>query len=80
MSVVVNRSAREAFTPGELAAAYEDFVERGPQYLDAETGVRASAYRFGKRVLIAYEEPETRVVILMHPTSEKESPFRNSDS
>jgi hypothetical protein len=47
-SLVVLPSAREAFTPRELVSAYEDFV-RGPQYLDAETGIEASAYRFGAR-------------------------------
>ena len=50
MSVVVMPSAHEMFTPRELAAAYEDFTKRGPQYLNAETGLRAAAYRFGARV------------------------------
>jgi hypothetical protein len=68
-SVVVTPSARERFTPGELTAAYEQFKERGPQYVDAETGLRTAAYRFGTRVLVVYEEPETDVVVLMHPTS-----------
>src|SRR5215208_4723407 len=69
MSVVVNPSARETFTPRELADAYEDFEKRGPQYLDAETDVKAAAYRFGERVLLVYEESETGVVVLIHPTS-----------
>jgi hypothetical protein len=43
MSVVVTPSARERFTPEELTAAYEDFTKHGPQYLDAETGLRAAA-------------------------------------
>jgi len=57
------------FTPHELIASYMEFIERGPQYLDAETGIRASAYRFGERVLIVYQESETDVVVLIHPTS-----------
>jgi hypothetical protein len=68
-SVVVDPSARETFTPRELAAAYKEFRELGPQYLDAESGLSASAYHFGERVLIAYEESETGVVVLIHPTS-----------
>ncbi len=48
---------------------YEQFKERGPQYLSAEPGLKAAAYRFGTRVLIVYEEPETGVVVLIHPTS-----------
>jgi len=71
MSVVVTPSAREAFTPRELVAAYKDFTEHGPQYLDAETGLSASAYRFGERVLILYDESETGVVILIHPSASK---------
>jgi hypothetical protein len=54
MSVVVQPSARETFTPCELADAYKQFIERRPQYVDAETGVKASAYRFGTRVLLVY--------------------------
>ena len=69
MSVVVDSSARETFTARELTAAYKQFEERGPQYVDAETGLRAGAYRFGTRVLLVYEEPETGVVVLIHPTS-----------
>ena len=68
-SVVVTPSARERFTPRELADAYEQFKARGPQYVDAETGLRAAAYRFGERVLVLYEEPETGVVVLIHLTS-----------
>jgi hypothetical protein len=37
--------------------------------MDAESGLRAAAYRFGERVLIVYEESETGVVILTHPRS-----------
>jgi hypothetical protein len=37
--------------------------------MDAETGLRAAAYRFGTRVLLVYEESETGVVILIHPTA-----------
>jgi hypothetical protein len=69
MSLVVDRSARKTFTPRELADAYEHFKEQGVQYQDAETGLRASAYRFGERVLLVYEEAETGVVILMHPSA-----------
>ena len=69
MSVVVTPSAREMFTPHELSAALKEFIERGPQYLDAETGIRASAYRFGECVLLLYEESETGLVVLIHPTS-----------
>ena len=69
MSVVVQPSAREMFTPRELSAAFKEFLERGPQFLDAETGITASAYRFDERVLLVYEEAETGVVVLIHPTS-----------
>jgi hypothetical protein len=69
MSVVVEPSARETFTPRELAAAYEEFTEHGAQYLDLETGLSASAYWFGERVLLIYEESETGLVVLIHPTS-----------
>ena len=69
MSVVVDPSARETFTPRELTAAYKQFEERGPQYVNAETGLRAAAYWFGTRVLLVYEESETGVVVLIHPTS-----------
>jgi len=66
---VVTSSARETFTPCELTDAYKQFKEHGPQYLSDETGLRASAYRFGERVLLVYEEAETGVVVLIHPTS-----------
>jgi hypothetical protein len=68
MSVIVDPSAREAFTPRELTEAYKDFEEHA-QYSDAETGVKAAAYRYGERVLVVYEESEAGVVILSHPTS-----------
>ena len=70
MKVVVDASARE-ITPRELTAAYKQFEERGPQYLDAETGIKAAEYRFGERVLLVYEEAETGVVVLMHPSAWK---------
>ena len=73
MGVVVQPSARETFTPRELVATYTEFLERGPQYLDAETGITASAYRFDERVLLVYEEAETGVVVLMHPSALKVS-------
>jgi hypothetical protein len=69
MSVVVTPSARETFTPRELTAAYKQFTELGAQYVDAESGFRAAAYQFGERVLIVYEESETGLVVLIHPTS-----------
>jgi hypothetical protein len=80
MSVVVNPSAREASTPRELAVAYEDFIERGPQYLDAETGIKASAYRYGERVLLVYQESEAGLVILSHATLRKRRSFRRLSS
>jgi hypothetical protein len=77
-SVVVIPSARERFTPDELTAAYEDFTKRGPQYLNAETGLRAAGYRFGARVLIVYQESEKDVVVLIHSTLGIDS-LRGSD-
>ena len=71
MSLVVDPSARERFTPRELIAAYEDFIKSEPQYVDAETGHKATAYLFGAGVLVVYEEPETHVVVLIHPTAWK---------
>ena len=71
MNVVVTPSAREAFTQCELAAAYKEFLERGPQYLDTETGLSVSAYRFGERVLLVYEEAETGVMVLIRPSASK---------
>jgi hypothetical protein len=69
MGVVVTPSARETFTPHGLTDAYKVFKERGPQYMDAETGLSASAYRFGERVLLVYEESETGLVVLNHPSA-----------
>lgn len=71
VGVVVQPSAREAFAPDELSAAYKDFIRGDPQYLDAESGIGASAYRFGTRVLVVYQEHETGVTILVHPTFQK---------
>jgi hypothetical protein len=65
----VTPSARETFTPREITDAYKHFEERGPQYVNAETGLRAAAYRFGERVLLVYEESEAGVVVLIHSTS-----------
>jgi len=67
-AVIVEPSTRETFSPGELADAYEKFMNHGPQYLDAQTGIEGSVYRFGARVLVVYEEIEPRVVVLIHPT------------
>jgi hypothetical protein len=69
MSVVVHPSARETFTPREITTAYKQFEERGPQYVDVETGLRASAYRFGERVLLVYKESEMGLVVLIHPSA-----------
>jgi hypothetical protein len=69
MSVVVTPSARETFTPRELTDAYKIFKEQGPQYLSDESGLRSSVYRFGERVLLVYEEAETGLVVLMHPSA-----------
>ena len=80
MSVVVTPSARETFTPRELATAYRDFTESGPQYVNAQSGLKASLYRFGTRMLIAYEEAETGVVLLVHPTSQDEMSSRSVDT
>jgi hypothetical protein len=65
----VQPRAREAFTPRELADAYKEFTNYGPQHRDAETGLGVSAYRFGERVLIVYEESETDLVVLTHPSA-----------
>jgi hypothetical protein len=62
------------FTPRELSGAFKEFIKRGPQYLEAETGIRASAYRFGERVLLVYEESETGLVVLIHPSGGPYSP------
>jgi hypothetical protein len=69
MSIVVDPSTRETFTPRELAAAYKEFTEHGSQHQDAETGLSASAYRFGERVLLVYEESGAGVVVLTHTSS-----------
>jgi hypothetical protein len=68
MNVVLTPMASETFTPRELAA-YKEFTEHGAQYQDAETGLSASAYCFGERVFLIYEEPEAGVVVLTYPTS-----------
>lgn len=68
-SLVVLPGAREAFTPRELVSAYEDFLVGEPQYHDAETGIKASAYRYDGRVLFVYEESETGSIVFIHPTS-----------
>jgi hypothetical protein len=69
MSVVVTPSARETFTPRELTDAYKQFEERGPQYVNSKTDLRAATYWFGTRVLLVYEESEAGVVVLIHSTS-----------
>jgi hypothetical protein len=56
MNVVVTRGAQEMFTPRELTAAYKDFTKREHYYLNAESGLKAIAYRFGTRMLIVYSE------------------------
>jgi hypothetical protein len=77
--VVATPGAREPFTPRELAEAYEAFLGRGPQYLDAETGIKTSVYRFGERVLLLYEESEMGLVTLVDLTSRKKGYFRSLD-
>jgi hypothetical protein len=67
MSLVLQPSARERFTPRELVDAYEDFIGGEPQYVDAESGLRASGYWCGTGVLIVYEDPEEGVVVLVSP-------------
>jgi hypothetical protein len=67
--VVAQPSAREGFTARELVAACGDFLEDEARYRDAETGLKAAAYRFRARVLFVYEEPETGVVVLLRPPS-----------
>ena len=69
IGVIVEPSTRETFMPCELADAYEKFLASGPRYLDAQSGIEGSVYRFGTRVLLVYEEPETGLVVLIHPTS-----------
>jgi hypothetical protein len=69
VGLLVEPSTRETFMPRELADAYEKFLASGPRYLDAQTGIEGSVYRFGTRVLVVYEEPETGLVVLIHPTS-----------
>ena len=57
MNVVVTRGAREKFAPREPTAAYKDFTKREHYYLNAESGFKAIAYRFGTRMLIAPPTP-----------------------
>ena len=71
MNVVVTPSARGKFTPRELSAAYKDFAEHGPQYLNTETGLEVAVYQFDARVLIVCKEPETDLVVL---TTHEEQP------
>ena len=60
MTVMVTPGARETFTLRELSAAYEDYTEHGPQYVNAQTGLKAAVYRFGARLLIVCEESPSR--------------------
>jgi hypothetical protein len=69
MGFLVEPSAREMFKAHELVAAYKEFKEHGGQQQDGETGLSASAYRFGERVLLVYEEAETGLVVLIHPSA-----------
>jgi hypothetical protein len=66
---LVEPSTRETFMPRELAEAYKKFLASEPRYLDAQSGIEGAVYRFGTRVLVVYEEPETGLVVLIHPTS-----------
>jgi len=74
IGVVGVRSARETFTRCELAAAYKEFAEHGLQHQDEKTGLSVSAYRFGERVLLVYEESEAGVVVLTSPKCLQRSP------
>ena len=80
MNVVVDPSALETFTPREITTAYREFTESGPQYVNVQSGLKASAYWFGTRALVAYEEAETGVVLLVHPTSQDEISSRSVDT
>jgi hypothetical protein len=71
MSFILTPSARETFTPRELADAYKRFNERGQQCVNAETGLRREAYWFGTRVLLVYEDSEMGVVVFIHPSAWK---------
>ena len=77
MNLVVQPSARETFTPREIATAYRDFTESGPQYVDDRSGFKGSAYRFGTRVLVAYEDAESGAVLFLHPTSQEKMPSKS---
>jgi len=63
------RTQPNVFTRCELAAAYKEFAEHGLQHQDEKTDLSVSAYRFGERVLLVYEESEAGVVVLTHPRS-----------
>jgi hypothetical protein len=69
MSFVITPSAREMFAPRELVAAYKEYIKDGPQHQDGDSGVKAAAYCFGERVLLVYEESETGLVVLIHPSA-----------
>ena len=60
-SVVVTPSARERFTPRELTDAYEQFKERGPQYVSAESGLRAAARAEAASVVVFAAEVRDQV-------------------
>jgi hypothetical protein len=70
-SLVVLPGAREAFTSRELVCAYEDFLGgEEPLYRDEASGLKATAYRLGERVLFVYQEAgEASVIGIIHPTS-----------
>ena len=40
------------------------YTEQGPKCVNAKTRLKVAAYRFGARVLIVCEEPESGVVTL----------------
>jgi hypothetical protein len=48
--------------------------------VNAQSGLKASLYQFGTHVLIVYEEPETGVVLFVHPTSQDEMSSRSVDT
>jgi hypothetical protein len=68
MSVVVEPSAREAFTPRELTDAYKDFESAGRDVWTPRPVLRPQLTGLA-RVLIVYEKSEAGVVILIRPTS-----------
>jgi hypothetical protein len=76
VEIVATPSARETFTPRELSVAYLDYTKHGPRYLNTETGYGGTAYRFGARVLVVWEESERGLIVLA--TLEEQAAERES--